>query len=41
MRRAVGLFHGGQSGIKSLERRMYLVLNLLEVIDTWSNIHIP
>jgi hypothetical protein len=32
MRRVALLFHGSKIGIKSLERRMYVVLNFLEVI---------
>jgi hypothetical protein len=32
MRRVAQLFHDGKSDLKSLERRMYLVLNFLEVI---------
>jgi hypothetical protein len=34
IKRVAFLFIGGKAGIKSLQRRMYLVLNLLEVLGT-------
>jgi hypothetical protein len=39
MRRVALVFHGRRHGIKSLERRMYLVLNFLEILGVVEQTH--